>query len=358
LIGPVLCAAGLVAYAAMSRSVRALAPLRPITGTLVLVVAVAALAAAIAAIGGAAALRTWFWVNHVERFVHPVATGHKAPFAYYVWTLPTAVAPWIVPFLALFHFKGPLWRRDRADAALLRFAAAMTLGPIVVLSLASSKRGVYLLPLLPPLALLMASATLDRIDAVRDPRASGLWARSGDWLQAVILAVLGMAPPVANGVMTHRVTPMSAVFLTLGLASAGALAVAVAKRDARRAFWIGAASIGLAIVGAFALVIPGVDAIKDLEPFVARVDAVLPRGEPVRAMGADETLLGIVSFVTGRRVIPIETKDLSEGSFVLVQSVGNAPPPAELASAYERIEAREFGPRRRMALWKRGQVSH
>ena len=102
--------------------------------------AVAALAAAIAASGGTAALRTWFWVNHVERFVHPVATGHKAPLVYYLWTLPTAIAPWLVPFLALFHVKGPLWRRDRADAALLRFAAAVTFGPLVVLSLASSKR--------------------------------------------------------------------------------------------------------------------------------------------------------------------------------------------------------------------------
>ena len=89
------------------------------------------------------------------------------------------------------------------------------------------------------------------------------------------------------------------------------------------------------------------------QQLVARIDAVLPQGEPVRAMGADETLLGIVSFVTGRRVIQIETKDLSEGSFVLVQSVGSQPPPQELASAYERVEGREFGPRRRMALWRR-----
>jgi len=146
---------------------------------------------------------------------------------------------------------------------------------------------------------------------------------------------------------------MLAVLLVAGLGTTGALAVAVARRNAGRAFWIGAASMGLALVGAIALLVPRVDAIKDIEPFVARIDAIIPQGEPVRAMGADETLLGIVSFVTGRRVIPVETKDLSEGSFVLVQSVGTQPPPGELVSAYERIEAREFGPRRRMTLWRR-----
>lgn len=353
LIGPVLCVAGLMTYAAISRSVRVLAPLRPIAGALVLGMAVAALAAAIAATGGATALRTWFWVNHVERFVHPVATGHEAPFAYYAWTLPTAIAPWVVPFLALFHLKAPLWRRDRADAALLRFAAAMTVGPLVVLSLASSKREVYLLPLLPPLAVLMASATLDRIEAERSGPRNGRWARAGDWLQAAILATAGVAPPVAYAVAMRSVTPMPAILLVAALAISGALAVAVARREAERAFWIGAASMGLALAGAFALVVPKVDEVKDFQPFLTRIDAILPRGEPVRAMGADETLFGIVSFVTGRRVIPIETKDLSDGSFVLVQSVGVESSSAELASTYEPIEVHEFGPRRRVALWRR-----
>ena len=353
LIGPVLCAAGLVTYAAISRSVRVLLPLRPVVGAAVLVMAVAALAAAIAATGGTAALRTWFWVNHVERFVHPVATGHKAPLVYYAWTLPSAIAPWVVPFLALFHVKGPLWRRDRADAALLRFAAAMTLGPLVVLSLASSKREVYLLPLLPPLALLMASVMLDRIEAERDGARPGLPGRAGDWLQATILALAGLAPSVAFLVVTRSVTTLSAILLIAGLATAGALAVAVARRDAGRAFWIGAASMGLALAGVVTLVVPRVDASKDFAPFLTRIDAILPQGEPVRAMGADETLLGIVPFVTGRRVIPIETNDLGNAAFVLVQSVGKQPEPASLTSAYERVEAREFGPRRRLALWRR-----
>ena len=117
--------------------------------------------------------------------------------------------------------------------------------------------------------------------------------------------------------------------------------------------WIGAASLGLALAGVFTLVVPPVDAIKNFEPFLTAIDAMLPQGEPVRAIGADETLLGIVPFVTGRRVVPIDTNDLAEAPFVLVQSVDEAPSPLALESSYERVALRQFGPSRRMALWRR-----
>jgi 4-amino-4-deoxy-L-arabinose transferase-like glycosyltransferase len=353
LIGPVLIGAGLATYAALSRSFKILAPLRPVAGAVIVLAAIGSLAAAIAASGGEPALRTWFWVNHVERFTHPVATGHERPFAYYLWTLPIAIAPWLIPFLALLRLKGPLWRRDRADAALLRFAAAMTLGPVVVLSLASSKREVYLLPLLPALALLMATSVRDRIESERRSERPGAWTRAGDWTQAAILGAVGVAPAVAHILVTGTVTTLSAVFLTAGLAAAAALGVSVARRDLGRAFWIGAASMGLALAGVFALVVPRVDAIKDLAPFIASIDRILPAGEPVRAIGADETLLGIVPFVTGRTVIPIEPNDLGGTAFVLVQSNDTELDLGVLEPAYERVTSREFGPSRRMALWRR-----
>ena len=353
LIGPVLVGAGLATYAALSRRWSVVAPLKPFAGAVVFVAAVGSLAAAIASSGGEPALRTWFYVNHVQRFVHPVATGHERPFAYYAWTLPIALVPWLTPLLALFRWNGPLWRREHADAALLRFAAAMTVGPIAVLSLASSKREVYLLPLLPALALLMAESVRDRIEAEgRSPR-PGRWARTGDWLQAAIFGLAGIAPAAVDVVVTRGVTPVSAVFFVAGTVAAAALAMAVARREIARAFWIGAASMGLALAGVMTLVIPRVDAMKNMEPFIAGVDAILLPGEPVRAIGSDETLLGIVPFVTGRRVIPIEPKDLADAPFVVVQSDVNDPEFPSLKAAYEPVVTQDFGPVRRIALWRR-----
>lgn len=349
LIGPVLVGAGLAAYAALGKSLAVLRPVRPVLSAAVLVAAVAALAAAIAGTGGYEALRTWFYVNHVERFVHPVTTGHKESLFYYAWTLPAAIAPWVVPLAALFHVKGPLWRRDRGDAALLRFALAFTVGPLLVLSLASSKRQVYLLPLLPPLALLMAASTLDRIEREN----GGAWARAGDWLQATILGALALAPAVAEIAIARRATVTSAVLLVLGLAAAGRLAGSLVTRELGRAFWAGAACIGVGFLGVVLLATPRVDAVKDFEPFIRTIDAALPAGEPVPAIGADETLLGIVPFFTGRRVVPLDAGAVPDTAFVLVQSSGDDRDPAVLETAYDRVASREFGPRRRMTLWRR-----
>lgn len=353
LVGPVLVIAGLAAYAALSRSVTVLAPLRPVVGVVVLAAATTTLAAAILAAGGRSALHTWLWVNHLQRLVHPVTTGHEEPFTYYATALPLAIAPWLVPFFALFRPRAVMWRRDRADATLLRYALGMTLGPLLVLTAASSKRGVYLVPLLPPLALMMASATLARIESERNEERPRRWTQAGDWLQASFLGLLGLAPAIAHLAATRSLTPISAIFLVAGLAMAGALVLSVARRDAARAFWIGAASIGLAMAGATALVVPRADAVKNFAPFIASIDAMLPRGEPVRAMGVDETLLGIVSFVTGRRVIPVEADGSDAPAFVLVQSRDGQPEPGQLEPAYERVAAREFGPGRRLSLWRR-----
>jgi 4-amino-4-deoxy-L-arabinose transferase-like glycosyltransferase len=357
LIGPVLVLAGLATYAALSRSVLVLAPLRPVAGAVVLLSAFSSLALAIAASGGGEALRTWFYVNHVARFVHPVATGHEHTILYYVWTLPLAIAPWLVSFLALIRPHAPVFRRDRADAVLVRYAAAMTVGPLLVLTASSSKREVYLLPLLPALSLLMAIVTRDRIESERGSPRPGGWTRAGDWTQAAILGLVGIAPWAAHLVVTGRVTPWSAILGIAGLAAAWELGRAVLRRDAERAFWIGAASMGVALAGVFTLLVPQVDAVKNFEPFLVSIDSELPRGEPVPAMGADETLLGIVPFVTGRRVIPIEAKDLPHAPFVLVQSLDGSGSPGPLDAAYERVAARDFGPGRRMALWRRRDLA-
>ena len=349
LIGPVLVGSGLVAYGAITGSASAFASLKPRAGAAVIVSAVASLSAGIAWSGGADALSSWLWLNHVERFVRPAGTGHAHPPAYYAWMLPVAVLPWLVPFFRMMRPHAAMWRPEAAHAALVRYSAAMTAGPLVVLTLAASKREVYLLPLLPPLAVLLGAAIVDRIEM----EAPGRWARAGDWIQAALLGVLGLAPAFAVIAIRRELTIAAAVVFAFGLAAAGALLVFVRSRDPEGAFWSGAASAGVGLIGALLLLVPNADAVKDLRPFVASFDRIIPAGAPVFATGADETLFGIVGFATGRRVVPMDDAGAWDEPFVVVQRKGAAGESDVTSVSHERVLSRDFGPSRTIELWRR-----
>ncbi len=359
LIGPVLVAAGLLVYAAMSRSFRVLAPLRPVVGLAAGAAAVAVLAGAIAATGGREALWQWGYVNHVRRFVDPEGTGHKAALPYYLWTLPLTVLPWLLPVLDLVRPRARFWARDAEAAPLKRYLAALVLGGLAVLTLASTKREVYLLPLLPPLAFLAALGIADRLDGIRRAEAAGRWLRFAAVSQLALVALAAIGPPIAAVVYRRQLTVPVAI---AGAAGAGALAVvihALRRRDAEAAVHaaLGAAVVGWA--GILFAVMPLLEPRKDLAPFVAKVCATLPAGDPVYAVGEDETLLGIVPFATGRRVVPLDLRELDAPGgathlpeYVVVQSKDRTPPWPGIDARYQVVASQEFGTSRRIALWK------
>ena len=71
---------------------------------------------------------------------------HKAPFYYYLKTMPYTFAPWSITYIAL------LWagfRQGKQVADLEKYFISIILSGIVLLSLVSSKLDVYLLPVYP-----------------------------------------------------------------------------------------------------------------------------------------------------------------------------------------------------------------
>jgi 4-amino-4-deoxy-L-arabinose transferase-like glycosyltransferase len=111
---------------------------------------------------GAGAAREFFWVNNVLRFTGgATGKGHTQPFHYYLPTFLLDFAPWslLVPFAAASAFlflrrsgaaRGGAGGRDSVLYLLCWFAV-----PFVVLSIASTKRGIYLVPIYPAAALLI-----------------------------------------------------------------------------------------------------------------------------------------------------------------------------------------------------------
>ena len=103
--------------------------------------------------GGLPAVSEVLLTNSVGRFSGSfVEAGHYEPFYYYLAKLPQAFLPWnILVYLGLWHFRKEL----RANRYLL-FFSLWIVAQFVMLTLASSKRTVYLMSMTPAAAVIAA----------------------------------------------------------------------------------------------------------------------------------------------------------------------------------------------------------
>jgi 4-amino-4-deoxy-L-arabinose transferase-like glycosyltransferase len=112
---------------------------------------------------GAQHLKIFFWNNLVGRFATvdappdlQYAAAHRNSPGKYLIELPMYLFPWTLLGLAAARRAWRQRRTSRHDNRAVRFAAAASLPPLVVLSLAATARNIYFAPALPGIALLMA----------------------------------------------------------------------------------------------------------------------------------------------------------------------------------------------------------
>jgi 4-amino-4-deoxy-L-arabinose transferase-like glycosyltransferase len=330
-----------------------LRPLHPFGGAAFVLLMTAALAAAIAADAGWDAVREWLWVNHVQRVTNPAATGHDQPVLYYLWTLPTAVFPWWLPFAALFRPRA--WTRDKTpwhEAKL--FLAAVALGMVLLLSVPATKRGLYLMPVLPPLLLLLAAVAAEWWASVAAPRLRG-----AVWLAQATLVGLFAVAPAAGALAYLRIVDARAVSFLVAVAILLTALVVFSLRGERAKALATLATCSIAAgVGLLAIVAPLAAPRKDMTPFVAWVGAQVPSADTLYVAGEiDETLDGIVPFVTGRRAVAIGAAEIEtrRPRFVLVQGKNGAETASTLAAPYKRLASSDIGSGRYLALWSRDE---
>jgi 4-amino-4-deoxy-L-arabinose transferase-like glycosyltransferase len=159
-----------------------------------------------------------FLLNHnVQRFLSEIH-HHPGPFWYYLPVLIAGLFPWsglILPGLA-----GLRPRLSRRDA----FVLVWLVVPLVFFSAAQSKLPGYILPCLPPLALLMGRGA-DRLVWAQAPKT---WADGR--AVALVSLVLGAAVAAAALVLWYRLDPATAAALPLGAWAFFTGAAALAKR--------------------------------------------------------------------------------------------------------------------------------
>jgi len=135
-------------------------------------------------------LANFIYIHHLQRYT--AGAGHRQPFYYYLTTLPVDFMPWTVFAIAALYARRDL-RKAWADPV-AQFFLLWFLVVFVFFTLSDTKRDLYLMPLLPPLALLVGNY-FDALAAGRlPPDALYRWLASSYF---GLIAIAGLAIPVA-----------------------------------------------------------------------------------------------------------------------------------------------------------------
>ena len=273
--------------------------------------------------GGWAAVRECLVGNTVGRLLSTAAGrayGHRQPFWYYLPAGAAALLPWTLALPAMLRGGG----NDRAGNETGRrlLLAAFFIG-LLLLSLAASKRALYLVPLLPALAV-PVGLWLDRLSlGPEEASGSGLDRRTALLLLALaallpIALWLGAWEAARGAFHGFPAAPLRAELTSGRLTVAGVVAAAgtalLLLRFARHLRagttpagpWLVVPYLALALVYQTA-VKAAVDPLKNLHDLTAAIARLDPGPGPVAAYRPSETTAGIVNFDLDRTVLPLTT---------------------------------------------------
>jgi 4-amino-4-deoxy-L-arabinose transferase-like glycosyltransferase len=297
---------GFGTYLLWSRRLRGFLGWHLVLGGAAVLGAFAAWIACVDARAGREVVETFLVYNQLGRFVPELGAyggGHVRPFWHYAAGIPLWWLPWS-PLLGLaaLSLRRSWPRLDAVRRDGLRLWLSTTVPVVVVLSLAATKRGLYLDPILPPVALALGAwMTLPVERAAWEVRVERGWCLAlGVLATLCVLAPLFAKPDPPWGLP-------SAVPLV-------AAAVAIRRRPPRTRLERHLATlllVSLAAVHLLVTVKPLVDRSKSFVPFVEALEAAAPAPAALYAFRPDETLLGVVGFYTGRRLEVVDADRLA-----------------------------------------------
>ena len=281
----------------------------------------------------------WFsdfiYIHHLQRYTD--GTGHREAFYYYFTTLPADFLPW-TPFLIPALITGRdyrfVWRQPAVQFSLLWFLTVL-----VFFTASDTKRGLYLLPLWPTLALFVAHYLSDLAERKVPTTPIYLWTMS---LFFGSVALSGLALPVVTQLTKADafwpVLPSSMV-----LAAGGTVTVAfiLRRRPILAAVSVSAMMMLLNITVSL-WIFPYLEPVKSHRQFSLEINRRVPPGTPLYVF-ADT--MNDFNYYTQREKIPVLTtpeeiatlRGGSEKSYLLVKESARRQLPA---IAPESIRAR------------------
>ncbi len=240
-------------------------------------------------------LADFIYIHHLQRYTE--GNGHRQPIYYYLTTLPVDFFPWSVfaisAVVAHFPYRG-LTRRP-----IPLFFSLCFLVVFLFFSFSDTKRDLYLLPLMPTLALLVSNY----IDDLTESRVSEstLYRRLSQFYFGAV-AVLGLALPMVAWTV-RRETFWISLPLALILVIGGTVTVIfIRKRRPLQAITAVALLMASVALGASIWILPYLNHFKSPRLFSMQVKKIVPATTPLYIY-ADS--MNDFNFYTEREVIPV-----------------------------------------------------
>jgi 4-amino-4-deoxy-L-arabinose transferase-like glycosyltransferase len=262
-------------------------------------------------------LGDFIYIHHLQRYTDGM--GHRQPFYYYLTTLPADFLPWTVfaipAVAAYFPYRG---LRQRPIPL---FFSLCFLVVFLFFSFSDTKRDLYLLPLMPTLALLVGNYIVDLNENRIHESALSQWL-SQSFFSAV--AVIGLAVPVFAW-LSRRESFWISLPLALVMTIGGTVTVIfIGKRRPLKAVMTVALLMALVTVSGSSEILPYVNQFKSRRPFSLQINKVVPPAAPLYIY-ADT--MDNFNFYTEREVISVlsspddlaEVLRQTENSYLLIK---------------------------------------
>jgi 4-amino-4-deoxy-L-arabinose transferase-like glycosyltransferase len=243
----------------------------------------------------------------VDRYVD--AWNARQPWWFFGWRFPVGFFPWSL-FLP-WAVAGVILASDAAERRAGIFLIAWAVGILLFFTLSTGKRGVYIIPLYPAVALLTARLfTRAEPPAGREDEADRAAARRRVRQAALAWAVVALAVAVAALIVGPRRAPEmrpASVAIAVLLVASGAAAAGLARRghEMATAGAVAAAMCGVLLVGTEA-VFPHVNRHLNLRGFAEKMRGRLESGIP---LATTEEKRDAWVFYGGRFVQELDTRE-------------------------------------------------
>lgn len=272
-------------------------------------------------------LNVFFVHNHLQRFfpasfaakLSDAASGHHHPFYYYLTEFPNGFLPWSIFLIPVLFFAfSSSHGSDKADALSQKgtlMAKCWFLAGIIFLSVASTKRTLYLMPIFAPISMLTALYIDHTISGVKESR----WLRRMGalfmWAFDLVFLIIGLGLTpfylyFKNAYIFNIPYGFTVWIVILSLLLVVASTIAIWYRlhgDMKRYWLFPVSSIVFPLIFSLAILAPVLDEHKSFVPFCSAVANTVPPDAPLYGYVPDETLQGAVPFYTGYKVIDTGT---------------------------------------------------